>query len=1180
MKRFHAVILLLVLSALAAPLAGQVIKGSISGTVLDPQGAVIQGAQVKATQIETNQEFTTSTDAAGLFRLSLLPVGTYRVEITRTGFRKLVQNGVPVSVGQNTSMGNLAMNLGEVSETVEVTSAAPLVQTSEAQVSASFSGEQLGTFVGVQENQGLDNLALFVPGVVSGRDLGFSNVNGQVGGLAVNGLRGRSNDQQIDGQNNNDNSVGGPALFLSDPEFVEQYQIVTNNFGPEYGRNSGSVINLVTKSGTNQWHGSIFGTESNSALNSLSHTQKVYEGLTQLPRFNDVFAGGTAGGYLKKDKVFLFGGFDTDIVSGKNAFTSGGITPTPAGIAQAAACSGNAQSQAAISALTNFGPFGVGGGSPTAINTAVQTIPVLDANGIPTGATCDVEFGQVQRTLPTNSRSFNWLLKTDIVGKSDRISARYLFNKATFFNLDSFVTAASGYPVNQPALAQDVYIGDTHTFSSRQVNEFKVSFSRLNVEFGGNTIGNTVPNAGGLANALANITFNSPSLAGFGPATTAPQGRIVNTWQVQDNWTFTAGKHQLKAGANYTFQRSPNIFLPNLNGQWRFDDWSHFFANVPNRINLALGDSSLDFREHDLFVYFGDDYKVKKNLTLNLGLTWSYYGQPANLFHNLDTTRESGSNPFFDPALPLSVRTFPELPSVKSSFGPSIGFAYQPQIAKWLFGDNKTTLRGGYRLSYDPPYYNIYTNISSAAPQVLLQTLRGASAAVVPLLAVPTGPNNRTELAPFLVTGVADPRSFNQTTVSPDFGPDRVHSWTFGVQRELSPHAALEVRYVGNHGEHLFQSINANPFIADLAAAFPNLIPAGVTPCTTPVIPVAPGSVPGSPQPDLGRVNCGEGVVRERTNTGSSDYNGLQTEFRANNLWNQLTMRAAYTFSKTTDNASEIFGSAAAGGTTAFSQNPLDFTQAEHSLSGLDIPHNFTLTAYEQLPFMRSQQGVVGHILGGWAVSGTYQLASGQPYTPVQIALNGNDFTDLAFLGAFNVAGAENLRPFVGNPAAPVTAVGAFAGDVGATGVGITPNTLIDFSAFNGSGTVTPVTQDQVRFIVNGGIADSVFGTPFGNAGRNSLRTSKLNVANLSLYKTFKAGERASVQWHMTVLNFLNHSNYIGSENFASIDPFIDDAGLRAFNTGFGDPTVFSDSTLQTASQGRRSFRFGLKVIW
>src|SRR5215813_4442150 len=347
-------------------LAGQVLKGSISGTVVDPQGAVIPGAQVTATNISTTGVITTKTDRAGLFRLNLIPAGTYKVEVLAPGFKTAVQNNIQVTAGADSGLGEIHLSVGEASATVEVIDTVPLIETTQAQVTNTFSGTTLQTFPGVQENQGLDNVALFVPGVSSMRDAGFSNVNGGLG-FSVNGLRGRNNDQQIDGQNNNDNSVGGPSLFVSNTEFVQQYVLVTNQFGPEYGRNAGSVVNIITKSGTNNWHGSLYGNENNSVLNSLNNTQKNQRicgpdnCLEQPPRLNNEFSGFTIGGPMVKNKMFIFGGFDNQIISTQSHESTTGLTPTPAGLAQLNACFPGSTS---LQAFNKFGPYAISAGSP------------------------------------------------------------------------------------------------------------------------------------------------------------------------------------------------------------------------------------------------------------------------------------------------------------------------------------------------------------------------------------------------------------------------------------------------------------------------------------------------------------------------------------------------------------------------------------------------------------------------------------------------------------------------------------------------------------------------------------------------------------------------------------------------------------------------------------------------
>ncbi|HEV7676804.1 MAG TPA: carboxypeptidase regulatory-like domain-containing protein [Candidatus Angelobacter sp.] len=1194
------------LALLSAASFGQVLKGSISGTVTDPQGAVVSGAQVKATNTSTGAPLTTTTDGSGLFHFNLIPVGDYKVEVSAPGFKTAVQNQILVTA-RDTNVGAIKLTVGETNTTVEVTADAPLIETNSAQVTNTFAGTTLTTFAGVQENEGLDNLALFVPGVVSVRDNSFSNTNGGQG-FSVNGLRGRNNDQQIDGQNNNDNSVAGPGLFVSDAEFVQQYVLVTNQFGPEYGRNAGSVVNIITKSGGNAWHGSIYGNENNSILNSMNNFQKRLDSnasstthspftvdaagnpLTKPPRLNDEFAGFTIGGPLVKNKLFLFGGFDEEITSTKSLYASSGLTPTPAGLATLAGCF---PTSTALAAFSKVGPFSISGGNPQAFNTSLHTVGTTTSVTTPCAG---VQFGQVERILQTPFHGFNFTNRVDYQAGSDTFMARYLFNRGNNFNLDLCTDcAASGFPTNVPALSQAVLFGWTRNLSSKMVNEARIGFNRLNVDFGGNNIG-TVPTADAVDQAITRVTFRSSGLLPIGPPTNIPQSRIVNTWQAQDNWNYVMGKHTLKAGVNYTFQRSPNIFLPTINGAFRFglnpsqnpvanpatdsinlaNSWGNFVSNVPDRVQLAAGNPSLDFREHDTFLYGGDDWKIGRNLTVNLGLTWSYYGQPANLFNQIAAPREAnpatalwattqtaatgaGANVVGQP-IPLNARVFPIFPAPKNSFGPSVGFAYSPQWGGFLTGHGKTVFRGGYRMLYDPPFYNIYLNMASSAPQVFTQSFTAAQSATKPLPTTPTGPNVRGAFASSLAKGVFDPRSFADTTMAPNFGPDKVHSWSFGLERELTKKAVVEARYVGNKGKDLFQSVNGNPSVTGLLTDFPKLVPAGVTPCS---------SANAAVRAAVGRADCNQGIVRTRNNGGYSDYNAVQTEFRANNLFKQLTIRSAYTYAKTLDNVSEIFSTFGGGNSITFAQNPFDTKTGEHSFSGLDIPHQWTILATEELPFFKEQHGLMGHILGGWGLSGNYILASGQRYTPAQIfaanAFANGNYYDVGFLGAFN-SGVDTARPFLGNINAPATAVGAFAPDacnVFGTGCSITdPNQLV--LLVDG----TPVNKSQVRYILNSAQSQTVFGTPFGNAPRNSSQDAITNVANFTVMKRVKMGEHASFEFRMSALNVLNHPN------FSSVDPFLEDVGDGRANDGFGDPKL-SNTTYPGYNNATRRVNFG-----
>jgi len=321
-------------------------------------------------------------------------------------------------------------------------------------------------------------------------------------------------------------------------------------------------------------------------------------------------------------------------------------------------------------------------------------------------------------------------------------------------------------------------------------------------------------------------------------------------------------------------------------------------------------------------------------------------------------------------------------------------------------------------------------------------------------------------------------------------------------------------------------------------------------------------------------------------------------------LWNQLTLKSAYTFSKTLDNTTEIFATGGGGNTNAFSQSQVNYKGAEYGISGINFPQNWFLTVVEQLPFYRSQQGFVGRALGGWAVSAIYTLSSGQPYTPSQAALNGSAGPgspyDPTFNGAFIGFPDGALRPFWGNPSAPVQQVGIYAGDICATTtVGnylcgsptITPTTLVSLNSFNNGATgtttdsmgntivdpthpATVVTNGQVRFIANTATAATVFGTPFGNVARNVLSDYHTNVANISFFKTTNVTEKVKFQFHADFINAFNHPNY------QSIDPYLDDAGLHTEFTGFANPLVQNGGNAISPSAGNRSIRFGVKLFF
>ena len=301
----------------AALLLGQgIVTGSVSGTVLDPQGAVVEGASVRATQLETNSVFTTNSSKAGVVQFSSLPPGTYNVVVEVKGFTSYSVANVRVEVGKDTALGPLNLKVGNTSETVTVEGGtAPVVESTTDQLSETFDSKQIAS---VPLGNTYDSFVLFSAGVATAGSAAFSNNNGAE--LSVNGQRARSNNFQLDGQNNNDNVIGGSSIFFGNQDTIAELQVVTN-FDAEYGRNMGGVVNYITKSGTNAFHGTGFEFWQGDTFDSLQNQEKSpifgfcpagvspSTGCTKpvVPQFVQNQFGGTVGGPIKRDKVWFFG---------------------------------------------------------------------------------------------------------------------------------------------------------------------------------------------------------------------------------------------------------------------------------------------------------------------------------------------------------------------------------------------------------------------------------------------------------------------------------------------------------------------------------------------------------------------------------------------------------------------------------------------------------------------------------------------------------------------------------------------------------------------------------------------------------------------------------------------------------------------------------------------------------
>lgn len=1160
LRSFAVVCFVLALLLIPSIAIGQgITTGSISGTVYDPQKAVVPGAKVSAVQSGTGVSFSTTTTGEGYFLIGNLPIGTYSLTIEASKFTGLKIKDVQVISGQNHNIGSQVLNIGASTETVSVEAAAPLIETTSAQIGGTFDAVAVSQLPNA--GVGFDNLALYVPGVANNGATNFSNTNGAA--IANNGLRGRSNNFQIDGQANNDNSVAGPSIFLSNPDVLGEVQIVTNNFGAEYGRNTGSIVNYVTKSGTNSFHGSAFEyntgnwsfSKQNGQKNPLlgfcpsgvaAKTPTAFSSSCAtpvIPRFVENRFGGTFGGPVVKDKLWFFASYQNDRQRSKTLATSSSLTPTPDGLAQlAAAFPGNT----AVAAIQQFGPYGIKVGNPTPAGN-VQNIIV--SNGT---TTATIPFAFVSRTVATPFDDTQVTGRGDWqISNKDRFFMRYVYQDN--INAVGSGTISSGAFVAVPAHDEQYGFDYTHDWTTNLIQQTRVSYSKAAVVFAG---GQAHPNCtiNTVAQCAPNVSFSDAtnSYTSFGLATNLPQDRQVHNTQYQSNVSWLVGHHNIKFGGEFDHQSSPNHFLPSVNGGFTFisagttNAFSQFLQGTGSSLSLTNGPFNFDFRENDTAFYAQDDWRIRPNLTLNIGLRWEWDQQAINILHDISV--QNVANGFWAAGLPTNVTEIPKIPEDFNNFGPNVGFAWTPHILQKLTGHEQTVIRGGYRIAYDPAYYNIFLNIATSAPVVNAGTITN-----VGLPSDLTGKGVQTAYLPLIPTG-QNPGARNQTRVDPNFVNPYVEQWSLSLERQISSRISFETRYVGNHGVDNFQTINGNPQIcsaftgatctAGLAVQAPNLIPSGVTPCS----PTAAAA--GAGNGARGRVDCNFSNLRIRNNGAWSKYNGLQNEFKMR-TFHGITADVAYTWSKAIDNVSEIFSSTG-GVTTPIAQNPFDPNNGERGVSAQSYPHVVTSYLIYDLPWMKNQQSILGKILGGWQLSGTHRFQSGAPITPAQNTNNGDPYCDAGFNNALVGATLDSCRPLVSNPNAPFNTSGRYLNATQVINVSTCQST-----ALVGTAACPVINPADVHFIVNNTFAVNALcgGDPFAcSVSRNVSRAMPRNQLDLAVAKNIKLNERLGLQLRADVFNALNYQ-YLGVPGLN-----VNNRNINGVNTAGAAPGTFGET--------------------
>jgi Carboxypeptidase regulatory-like domain len=1130
---------------LFAPPAGAqgIITGALTGFIQDSFGAVIPNVPITAVNSGTGGVFRATTGADGTFTLKDVPIGDYTVTIeSPAGFGKATVRNVQVVVGITTSIGSQKLQTGSTTETVQVAAnSASLLDTTTSEGSATIEAKALQE---LPVYGGFDTTALLAPGIVSTHSNGDAQSNGT--DFSSNGLRSRSNNEELDGQANNDLLITGPQIYFSNQDALQEIQVISNNFSAQYGRNAGSIVNYITRSGSNQFHGSGFEFYSGTWLSSLTQGQKGPQfgycvagespasgcAAPAVPAFVQNAYGGTLGGPIIKNKLFFFGStYWVRTFQGATRYTSAGtLFPDAAGLAQLQSAFPNNPGTAE---LVSQGPFAYKSGNPTSFGPT-STINVTDGT-----TTQAIEVAQVARNVANIDLDQEQMGRLDYQpAERDHFYLRYIYQDTPL--IAYFGNLVAGDSVNVQSTTHSIGGDWTHTFSPRLVNQLRYSFQQARLAFDGGGVPDCTINS--LAACPSNVSFGSSFLQ-LGYPAGQPTGRVAKVTQVQNNATSTVGRHSIAFGGEFDYQNNPNINLPNGAGVFNFtpgaasfplrntsslaDTYNGYTALLEGVAFTSLTDGNplTHFTAPNVFAYIQDDFKWRPNLTLNLGLRYEYFGQAVNALHRETVAQQTGSNPFWSTALPLAATTFPKVNNFWANVEPRVGFSFTPDF------DRGMVIRGGFSINADPAFNEIFLTAASGSPVVNSGTFScdGVTVQCLPGGGFTYGSVHGLDNP--LVPAGGDPRLNPWQDVPTNFRTAFVETWTLGIQHQVGRESAVEIRYVGNHVAHEFQRINSNPLLGSSST------------CTDPT------------QPGYLRVDCTQSLRSTVANTGFSQYGGLQTSFTTRSLYN-FSGSVAYTYSRAIDNASEIDATYGAGTTIAYAQNPLDLSLGERGVNGQSYTNVVGSKITYTSPFYKEEHGVMGRLLGGYRVNAFYTYNTGQPFTPFQSAFSQSpnaDPTDpksyssncdTAFSNYFN-SGFDVCRPVLANPKAPIGTVGINTG-----------HGYMDYAVPGKT-----IARSDVHWIYDNVYEAQAVGTTYPGVGRNTLRGENWSSLDASVFKDVRVNERVTLQLQLTAFNALNRA-YFGAP-----DAYLDDV-LKSPVSGFQNHYYAGGSTATFAANG------------
>ncbi len=909
-----------------ASLQAQTVSGTILGQIQDQQGAAIGKVQVTAKSLDTGAIRTAAADDGGAYRITSVPAGSYEVSAAIAGFKTEVRSGISVTVGADVAV-NFSLTVGAVTEKVEVTAEAAQVDTS----SSALGGFVNSATIRELPLNGRDwlQLALLQPGVnINGAQNQADGSRSQRGnGIAISISGGRPTDNafRIDGLIVNDYSNSGPGSALRvnmGVDAIREFSVLTNSYSAEYGRGSGGIVNAITKSGTNEIHGSAYYFHRNSALDARNFFDTL-----NIPAFRRHQYGGAVGGAIKKDKTFFFSNYEA-LHEIKSLSTS---DPTLSVNARNGILCVNPPSCTTTKQVTvdpRIKPF-----------LALYPIP----NGPVTGNVGKFLFG------PKRKGDENY-----VIGKIDHyfsaattLSGSYTYDDASVVTPDNYNLKSS----LAPSRRQNGVLSLQHIFSASIINNTRVGISRT---FAGNAadILPTIPQLTDPAlGFMPGQVFGQIQISGL---TTGLQGvpsglgssgesRYCYTApQLYNDLSWTKGRHSIRTGFNveriYHNSKDPQ----KVSGQWTFDSVEQFLTDVPS-LFLADFPGTDPFRSVRMSMagaYIQDDFRMRSNLTLNLGVRYEAgtvvterWGRMAQL-RNLTDPKTTVGNPYYNN------------PTLKN-FAPRFGFAWDP------FKNGKTAVRGGFGMFDVVPLPFLFNNrMPRSTPFFQNGTLT-------------TPPSDS---FPNKVLQLLTPSTLLASHI--EVNPHRAYrmQWNLNIQRQLSRSLALTMGYVGSSAVHLVHQIEDNDQVPMSLVHFDTGLDSFIFP-----IPAAGQKVQ--------RINPNFGAIRSSDWNGQSNYHALQANL-VQRLTKGLTYQVAYTFSKNLDNGSTTWQ----GGNE--SSNSISEAYAfcgscQRGVSDFNVPHNFVFNFQYDVPTFAAvkKNAFANTILGGWQVGGIYTRQSGGPFT-------------------------------------------------------------------------------------------------------------------------------------------------------------------------------------------------------